>query len=143
MRSKKVWYGVAPLLPTPWTAIDATRWWHLDRAPAEVGSTPFQTIPAQFLELDVPGPRSLCLYDFTPTFANKCQPGLHFGRHHLELGHRVKKHDAMRPRQLDGRASGRLDEWYGARPTSWAAIVATRWCIWTGRRLSSGYCQAA
>jgi hypothetical protein len=27
-----VWYGA---LPTPWAAIGTTRWWHLDRAPAE------------------------------------------------------------------------------------------------------------
>jgi hypothetical protein len=31
-----VWYG-AP--PTPWTAIVATRWWQLDRAPAEHAQT--------------------------------------------------------------------------------------------------------
>jgi hypothetical protein len=31
-----VWYG-AP--PTPWTAIAATRWWQLDRAPAEHAQT--------------------------------------------------------------------------------------------------------
>jgi hypothetical protein len=31
-----VWYG-AP--PTPWTAIVATKWWQLDRAPAEHAQT--------------------------------------------------------------------------------------------------------
>jgi hypothetical protein len=36
-----VWYG-AP--PTPWTAIVATRWWQLDRAPAEHAQT--ESVPS-------------------------------------------------------------------------------------------------
>jgi hypothetical protein len=36
-----VWYG-AP--PTPWTAIVATRWWWLDRAPAEHAQT--ESVPS-------------------------------------------------------------------------------------------------
>jgi hypothetical protein len=32
-----VWYGTPP---TSWAAIDATRWWHLDRAPAELWLLP-------------------------------------------------------------------------------------------------------
>jgi hypothetical protein len=35
------WYG-AP--PTPWTAIVATRWWQLDRAPAEYAQT--ESVPS-------------------------------------------------------------------------------------------------
>jgi hypothetical protein len=36
-----VWYG-AP--PTPWAAIVATRWWQLDRAPAEHAQT--ESVPS-------------------------------------------------------------------------------------------------
>jgi hypothetical protein len=38
---RMVWYG-AP--PTPWTAIVATRWWQLDRAPTEHAQT--ESVPS-------------------------------------------------------------------------------------------------
>jgi hypothetical protein len=48
-----VWYGMdygAP--PTPWTAIVATRWWQLDRAPAEHAQT--ESVPSIILGTSVP-----------------------------------------------------------------------------------------
>jgi hypothetical protein len=43
-----VWYG-AP--PTPWTAIVATRWWQLDRAPAEHAQT--ESVPSALVQKQV------------------------------------------------------------------------------------------
>jgi hypothetical protein len=48
-----VWYG-AP--PTSWAAIDATRWWQLDRAPAEHAQT--ESVPSALVQRWVSFPHS-------------------------------------------------------------------------------------
>jgi hypothetical protein len=62
-----VWYG-AP--PTSWAAIDATRWWQLDQAPAEHAQT--ESVPSALVRRWVLLPRAPAVAELRACAISHC-----------------------------------------------------------------------